>query len=251
MATFTVSHRLETPLADVLDRLKNAKRVLRQDKTFRSLISNFRGSTSTTEITWSPVKGWHPHQHDAWFLFPETDLDNLQIRIFDRWQSACERNGLVTKFTDKAGKKKIGLDVRVALSPSDYLTKFDRERSWSLPAEMTAGRLKTSRGSSLTPWAILEAAILEGPESYAAELWVEFCRATKGKSCVSLKGAATLANAANIDLNLRDFAIANQNGDAEVIGQLTPQEFDRLMRAGGLGSFLEAARKNIFSKTQT
>lgn len=42
----------------------------------------------------------------------------------------------------------------------NILTKFDRERSWDLPSEMTAGRMKIGRGQSLTPWALLEEAII-------------------------------------------------------------------------------------------
>jgi hypothetical protein len=241
MVTFTASHQLWDKLMHTLEAFKSAKRTLTQSRPYRDLALGRSGTVSATEITYSPKNGWHPHQHDVWFfdgLAP--DCDYLADRLFEAWSAAAEKNVLSTQASYRG--RRIGVDVRPSWDASEYLAKFDRERDWSLSSEITAGRLKTSQGKSMTPWALLEDAIIRGMDSPAANLWVEYLRATKGKAVISLKGAKDLLERHFMPTTLNDLADANKAGEGEVIATVSAANFDRIVRNGSLGRLLEAAR---------
>lgn len=248
MVTFTAAHRLDDPLSETLARIKTAKDRMQHGAAYCRLNACRTGMVSATEIMWSPINGWHPHFHEAWFFpfYPAPDSDELASRLFPMWQRACSKVGLETRefWEDRrTGRlKRVGVDVRPAWDASEYLTKFDRERSWDLPSEMTAGRMKLGRGQSLTPWALLEEAIIRGPESAAERLWIEYLRATKGYQCVSLRGARDLCKKFGLPTSYDDWVDANSAGDGEVIGTISAEAYDRVVRQGGLGRLLEAAR---------
>jgi hypothetical protein len=241
MATFTAAHTVHDDLATLLDAFKSAKRAFTQSRSQRDIAALRSGALSATEITYSPSNGWHPHQHDAWFFRgPSPDADRLADALFAPWRASAEKFGLTTLASYRGHR--VGVDVRPAWDASEYLAKFDREREWSLSAEMTAGRLKLSQGKSMTPWALLEDAILRGKDSPAAKLWIDYLRATKGKAVVSLKAASALLKSFGMPTTLDDFADANDVGEGEVVGCISDISFDRVARASGLGRLLEAAR---------
>jgi hypothetical protein len=245
MITYTAAHGLGDPLAELLTAFKAAQRRLSQAKQYRALVRDRPGQVVATEIKYSDRNGWHPHQHQAWFYpmpMPDEVVEDLAASLFPMWQRAAEAEGLHTEEFYRG--RRIGVDVRRAWDASEYLAKFDRERDWSLSAEMTAGRLKLGGSGSMTPWSILEQAIISGKDSSAAELWIEYLRATKGKACISLKGAKALCEEIGLPINIDDYADANQAGDESItIGTLSAGSFDRVVRHGGLGRLLEAARK--------
>lgn len=254
MVTLTAGHSLADPLAQLIDRFKRAQARLGRDWSYRRLSSERVGLVVATEIKYGNDHGWHVHQHQCWYMASRdvVDCDDYASRLFPLWRRACEREGLVTREWSipkyRGAPKRIGVDVRLAWDASQYLTKFDRERSWSLSAEMTAGRLKTDgRQDSFTPWDILEDAILRGRDSKAAALWIEYLRATKGKYVISLIGCRDLLKAFGLPTSIDDFADANAPGDGEVIGTVSADAFDRVVRAGGLGRLLEAARNGGLS----
>ena len=242
MVTYTAAHSLQDSLANLLDSFKAAKRTLTQLRRYTHLAASRTGAVSATEITYSNNSGWHPHQHDVWFFDTPTppDSEELADQLFTVWRDAAKKHGLTTLAAYRGHR--VGVDVRPAWDASEYLAKFDRERDWSLSAEMTAGRLKTAQGTSMTPWALLEDAIIRGGDSLAAKLWVEYLRATKGKSVISLMPARKLLKAFDLPTTLDDYADANKAGEGDVILKISASEFDRTVRAGGLGSLLEGAR---------
>jgi hypothetical protein len=247
MVTFTASHSLDDKLGDLLDRFKKALRYLGKDGSFSRLTQLRSGSVVATEVTYSPRSGWHPHSHQAWF-FPAgipVNCDELASELFPIWERSCAKVGLTTLESFRGHR--VGVDVREAWDAADYLTKWGREREWDLAAEVTAGRIKLARGQSLTPWAILEDAILRGKDSYSAGLWIEYLRGTKGFHCVSLRGARALLMAHGLPTNYDDWADANKAGQGEVLATVGAHSFNEVVRAGGLGRLLEAARSGGLS----
>lgn len=250
MVTYTAAHSLADPLTRLMTGFKAAQARLGRDWSYRRLAAERVGLVVATEITYGTSHGWHVHQHQCWFMAARqvVDCDDYARRLFPLWRRVCEREGLATRewsvATPRRPARRVGVDIRLAWDASEYLTKFDRERTWSLSAEMTAGRLKTSAGKqdSFTPWEILEDAILRGRDSQAAKLWLEYLRATKGKYVISLIGCRDLLKAFGLPTSIDDFADANAPGDGEVIGSVSADAFDRVVRAGGLGRLLEAAR---------
>lgn len=247
MATFTASHSLDDKLGDLLARLKQALRNLGKDGGYSRLVAVRSGTVLATEVTYSPRSGWHPHSHQAWFYPPgvPVDCDDLAARLFPLWQRACAKVGLDTLESYRGHR--VGVDVRPSWDASEYLAKWGREREWDLAAEVTAGRIKLGRGQSLTPWAILEDAILRGKGSPAADLWIEYLRGTKGFHCVSLRGARDLLLAHELPTSYDDWVDANDPGEGEVVGTVGADAFHRVVRAGGLGRLLEAARADGLS----
>jgi hypothetical protein len=247
MITFTASHQVIDSLAFLLSSFKNAKRTLTQKADYSALASIRSGAVSATEITYNPNNGWHPHQHDVWFFpFAFTEFDKLADQLFTLWNASCKKHGLTTQAAYRG--RRVGVDVRPSWDASEYLAKFDRERSWSLSSEMTAGRMKTAQGQSMTPWALLEDAIIRGKDSPAAALWVEYLRATKGKSVISIKAAKSLLESFGLPCTLNDLADANKTGLGEVIASVSAAQFDRAVRDGRLGQVLEAARNGAHNR---
>lgn len=242
MVTFTAGHKREDRLIDLLTQIKTALRRMSQSRGYRDVVSDRSGMVVAAEITWGERNGWHPHSHQAWFFpfCPSPDCDRLADLLFPLWQKACAGVGLETREFFRG--RRVGVDVRPAWDASEYLAKFDRERDWDLPSEMTAGRMKVGRASSLTPWGLLEDAILRGRDSPAAELWIEYLRATKGYECVSLRGARALLVDHGLPTTYDDWVDANAPGEGQVLGTLSARSFDRVVRQGGLGQLLEAAR---------
>lgn len=247
MITFTAAHQVTDSLAFLLGSFKNAKRTLTQKADYSALASIRSGAVSATEITYNPNNGWHPHQHDVWFFpFPFTEFDKLADQLFMLWNASCKKHGLTTQAAYRG--RRVGVDVRPSWDASEYLAKFDRERSWSLSSEMTAGRMKTAQGQSMTPWALLEDAIIRGKDSPAAALWLEYLRATKGKSVISIKAAKVLLESFGLPCTLNDLADANKTGLGEVIASVSAAQFDRAVRDGRLGQVLEAARNGAHNR---
>jgi len=242
MVTFTSGHSLGDKLVDLLARQKLALRRLQQWTGLRCLVRDRSGHVVATEVTYSQAAGWHPHSHQAWFwpTGAASDPEYLASKLFPLWEKACTGVGLKT--VEKSKGKRIGVDVVPAWDASQYLTKFGREREWDLAAEITAGRIKASRGKSLTPWAILEEAILLGKDSAASARWIEYLRATKGFHCVSLRGSRDLLLENNLPTNYDDWKDANDAGEGESIGLVGASSFYGVVQAGGLGRLLEAAR---------
>lgn len=247
MVTFTAGHQSGDKLVDLLGAFKAAQRDMAKGRRYRFLQTGRMGSVVVTEVTYG-ARGWHPHQHQAWFYEPGflPECEALASTLFPLWKDACEKVGL--NVIERVGSHRVGVDVVRAWDASEYLSKFDRERDWSLSSEMTSGRLKMAEGGGVTPWGILEDAIIRGKDSSAAALWIEYLRATRGKACVSLKGAAKLCKEIGIPVAIDDFVDANDVGEGEVVGTLGASAFDRVVRSGGLGRLLEAARRGGLSE---
>lgn len=242
MTTFTCGHKFGDDLKDLLGRLKEALRELGKMRSYRDLVGNRSGQVTATEVTYNDNSGWHPHSHQAWF-WPkgeQPECEDLASKLFPYWQKACEKVGLVT--IEHVYGHRVGVDVRRAWDASEYLTKWGRERDWSLSAEVTSGRMKLGKSGSMTPWAILEDAIIRGKGSPAAALWIAYLRGVKGFQCVSLRGARKLLMQYGLPTNYDDWSDANDAGDGEVIGSIGVESFKRVVKAGGLGRMLEAAR---------
>ncbi len=243
MVTLTCGHERGDSLFELLSKFKTAHQALIRHRAFKQLVRDRAGAVVATEIMWGAEHGWHPHQHQAWFWLagPGYSWDDLADQLYFLWEKVAGSLGLRT-IREWRGKR-IGVDVRAAWDASEYLAKFDREREWSLDAELTAGRIKTSSKGSLTPWALLEEGICRGNDSAPAGLFVEYLRATRGKAVISLKGAKALCERYGVDTNVDDFADANKSGESEVFATLSAKAYDTIVRNGGVGQFLEAARK--------
>lgn len=250
MVTWTASNSIDKKLAETVNHFKDAYRFARKGRPYRNLTKNIlAGEITAFEITYNDRNGWHPHFHSVLFIKKCVEINDMFIEtladsLFLIWESASNKHGLKTLKYFKG--RRVGIDVRRAWDASEYLTKFNKERDWSLSAEMTAGRLKGSKGGSVTPLTIMELAIVHGRSSKYFDLTLEFLRATKGKAIISLKGAKKLLAELDIPLTFDDYADANKPGEGVILGYLDKETYYSHMKHGGMGRVLEMARIGNF-----
>lgn len=197
LATFTLAHRVTTPLRVSWDAVGDGWAAVRNGSGWVKDSRDFGigGYCRVIEVTRSWRNGWHPHVHVLLFVQgapTPAECEALRSRLFSRWSARLARDGFKTQEFDKRGHA-VGVDVRVASAHdvaylADYLTKFGYvpkgsaepgETSWTLAREVSRGDLKQGRKGSRTPWEILE----EAASGHKGDrrLWHEWESASKGR----------------------------------------------------------------------
>lgn len=163
MVTLTARHGRDDDLADLLERMKDAKRRWAQHRTYRTMKAHIIGSVTATEVTGGGVNGWHPHFHMIIVGAPEIDLGGLHAA----WLASLGAAGL-----DGAGA---AFQVQDASAAGAYVAK------WGAAEEMTmTGRKAGRKGGGRTPAQLLGASSDEG-DALAGALWREFAQAFHGR----------------------------------------------------------------------
>ena len=180
LVTRTIRHHNGDDLGVMLSRFSSARKAFKQGwyKKYTERIG-LVGTIKGLEITHG-ANGWHPHDHELWFLPPGTDLGSLEAFIRPRWARMVKRFGL--KEINQHG---VSLDY----SPSGsemlqlYLTKASG--AWDLDREITGSAIKKARGKAgRTPAAILyDWLLLQKPSDRA--LWLDYALSFKGQKFVS------------------------------------------------------------------
>ncbi len=163
LLTLTMRHAKGEALADTLGAFKAARKAWnthRQVKAARGIV----GTTTATELTWSPAASWHPHQHLLVFWKGPGGLEALEA-LRAPWLAS-----LAGKGRDGNGA---AFDVRDGSAAGDYVAK------WGVASEMALGERKEGRQGSRTPWDLL-ADSREG-DAQAAALFREYAHATHGR----------------------------------------------------------------------
>lgn len=181
MITLTARHGREDDLADLLDRMKDAKRRWAQHRVYRALKREIVGSVTATEVTGGGVHGWHPHFHMIVVSAPGLDLGALQAA----WLASLVGAGL-----DGAGA---AFQVQDASAAGAYVAK------WGAAEEMTmTGRKAGRKGGGRTPAQLLAASCDDG-EELAGALWREFATVFKGRrQLVWSRGLKSLAGVGEV-----------------------------------------------------
>lgn len=170
MLTFTVQHGLNMSCAETLSKMKEAMQLFSKSHSFQSVTRKtplkriqhnslpffgYVGRIAALEVTHGFKNGWHPHEHHLWFFnrtLTESDVALIKKELFEAWRDACLSAGL------QAPSPKFGLDIRMALSAADYLTKFGTERRWGPEKEIASSHSKKGSGDvgkGRTPMQIL------------------------------------------------------------------------------------------------
>lgn len=150
MMTITTSHQLTDDLADVMTRFDEAKRKMRQARAYRAALDAWGGGKNVKfvtawELTWSPLNGWHYHQHVLVFV-----LDREQMSI------TAEAFAEVARAAWKDAAAKMGLTMNehgfdwtaTAGAIADYIAKWGHEptrRPWGSEDELTKAHSKSGR----------------------------------------------------------------------------------------------------------
>lgn len=150
MVTLTLSHGRADPLADTLAALKDAGRRLQRHRTFTGLADagGLVGRIVATELTHGS-NGWHPHQHQLWFVRPGADHGQLRQALTPAWQASLVKAGF-------AASDAHGVRVNGAEHAAQYVAKMSSGDRWTLADEMTRAGSKSGRNGSLSVWQLVD-----------------------------------------------------------------------------------------------
>lgn len=168
MVTYTLQHNRHDSLNELLNTLTTAMRVSRNGKRLAKYKRTCLGYIRSTEITYSPKNGWHPHYHELNFLNRGQSVEDMTKGVIRDYISAIEKSGkIVNGFT---------VDTKEWNHETDYLTKGS-----SISLEMVNGINKSGK-NSLNIFDILNNA--EIGYGLHRNLYLEFLHATHRRKCV-------------------------------------------------------------------
>lgn len=180
MVTLTARHGRDDDLAELLDRMKDAKQRWAQHRAYRQIRAGMIGSVTATEVTGGGVKGWHPHFHMILILADNEDLEPLR----GAWLASLRAAGL-----DGAGA---AFQAQGADAAGRYITK------WGAAEELTLAQHKRGR-SGRTPAQLL-AASCDDADREAGHLWAEYATVFHGRrQLVWSRGLKALAGIGEVD----------------------------------------------------
>lgn len=182
MLTLTARHGRDDDLAELLERMKDAKQRWARHRSYRRIKIRMIGSVTATEVTGGGAHGWHPHFHVI--VIMEGDEDMTPLR--DAWLASLRGAGL-----DGTGS---GWDVRSGDDTGRYVAK------WGAAEELTLSRHKKGKGrTGRTPAQLLAASCDEGDKA-AGSLWAEYARVFHGRrQLVWSQGLKALAGVDEVD----------------------------------------------------
>ena len=176
------------------------------------------GHIRALEVTYSDINGWHPHEHELLLVakpLPRILVEKITRVQFNIWRKACEKFGLGIP------NRKRGVDVRVALSASEYISKFGREEKWGVGSELSKQISKKGAKGSLTPFDILRA--FEAGEKRYGVLFLNYAEAFFGsRQIVWSRGLKKLLCV--VERTDEELA-AEEAEDADVVVKIKPHEW--------------------------
>ena len=171
MMTLTTRHDWDDELSDQLDRLKQAKRKLRQRRDWKKIKASgvIIGTVTATEVTYGERSGWHTHFHELVIMDVERQKDGLQImeRLRQPWVTCLRAVGL-------DGLAERAFQIQGASAAGTYVSK------WGAAEELSLSGAKQAKGKGRNPLQLLADAVEHG-DDFAGHLWKEFAVAFKGR----------------------------------------------------------------------
>lgn len=183
LVTFTLSHGRADPLADTLGALKSAGRRVAQHRAFKSLALavGLVGRIVATEYTHG-ANGWHPHQHQLWFVRSGLDLAAVKGALDPVWQASLVKSGFTASDAH-------GVRVDGGERAAQYVAKMSTGDTWGLADELVRSSSKVGRNGSRSVWQILDTwadrLAPEADRGQAARLLREYAEVTKGTKALT------------------------------------------------------------------
>ena len=177
MITITFPHNKKQSLAELLSKFSEALKMFRKGGAWSRKMKSFgyEGLIRSLEVMHG-ANGWHPHNHELWFLDEEIDHLEFQEFINNKWLEVCIKAGLVDSEDIEKQDHLLdhGIDIKFNCSTSEYLAKFDDGKHWGVDREMAKSSNKKSQKNGSHPFALLD----ENKDS----LFLEYAEAIKGKA---------------------------------------------------------------------
>jgi len=216
MITYTASHKISTPLSEILNTIVEGVRSFKSGRKFQTIKNAmaWEGSVKALEPTYG-ANGWHPHVHELVFTqIPLTmlELDVLEIALKSHWLDVLGRKGWIA--STKRGL--VISDDKFELAR--YVAKFgheptmsldDYKNRWSLAHEVTKSVVKKGKQGGRTPTQLLMDYMVDDFE--AGEAWREYALCFKGRKQLTWSNG------------MRDLLkLGQEQGDAEIVDE-TPE----------------------------
>jgi len=183
LVTFTLSHGRADPLADTLGALKAAGRRLVRHRSFSAMSKavGLVGRIVATEYTHG-ANGWHPHQHQLWFVRSGLDLAAVKGALDPVWQVSLVKSGFTASDAH-------GVRVDGGERAAQYVAKMSTGETWGLADELVRSASKVGRNGSRSVWQILDTwadrLAPEADRGQAARLLREYAEVTKGTKALT------------------------------------------------------------------
>lgn len=243
MLTLTYRHDCELPLDESVRKFYKARSSFTASQAFKETMKDIGaiGRIFSTEVTWGQ-NGWHPHLH--MLILAEQDGPDVLARI----ESLRDYWG---RHVFKAGLGLInehGFDVQNGDYAAEYVAKYGREPkqfTWSASHELAKSHAKIAKGENLTPFGMLDllasksaieigSRIVETEE--LAKLFREYAVEFQGRQ--QLFWSPGLRDKLGIEAERSDEEIAAGEGERDVIGTLTLDEWREVLRLNARGQIL-------------
>jgi len=181
MVTFTTPHYEHQSCASLLDKMSAAFKYFRSGKSYQKFKKRvgFDGMIRGLETMYGR-NGWHNHTHELWFVDSEADANEIKAYVVDRWEKACQKQGLIPKGNLRKFREH-SIDVWDNASTSDYLSKQDDSKylKWGADSEITSQNGKKSKGL-IHPFQLV--ALWDQGYEDAGDKFIEYIEAFKGRS---------------------------------------------------------------------
>jgi len=243
LLTLTAPHQRGDDLVKLLEQQAEALKRFNAHRQVREVYAEmgYTGQIRALEVTHgrkSPRNnGWHPHYHVLLFTGSGVDLARFdkpqrrdwEVRLYMVWAKVCEAVGL--------GVPSIahGLKLDDGTKASQYVTK------WGLEHELVYGHIKKGKTGGETPFDLLRSLLADKGDKQAAALFREYAEAFKGKRQLfwshGLKARLAIEEASDEEVAQRI-----EEG-ADLLGQITPQQWRDVLKVEARATVLEIAAK--------
>lgn len=206
--TGTLRHHQADDLETTLDAILEGWRKLTAGRPWKRIKEKYQvsGYIRSIEVTHGG-HGWHPHAHVLLFLDADISpgqLEELRPTLYELWATCVEKAGGKRPTEKGLDLQKLDDDGKLL---ARYLSKVQDEKKrqgWSAGAEMTRSDVKTGRGSSITPFQLLDDDLEGYTEEQRARLWREFYQVSKGRRAITwsrgLKARCCIGEVTDADL---------------------------------------------------
>lgn len=183
MVTLTLSHGRNDPLRSTLTALKLAGVKLAQHRAFKDLKASagLVGRIVATEYTHG-ANGWHPHQHQLWFIRSGVSQDEMRDTLTPAWIASLKAAGF-------SASELRGVVVNGGEQAAQYVAKMATAGDWGLADEVVRASSKSGRGGSRSIWQMVDT--LTDPQAshearqLAEVLLREFASVVKGSKALT------------------------------------------------------------------
>lgn len=239
LVTLTLSHGPTDPLAATLGALKDAGRRAVRHRAWQEATraAGLAGRIVATEYTHG-ANGWHPHQHQLFFVRAGIDRGALERELWRAWCASLQRAGATAT-------REHGLRVDGGELAARYVAGMEEGGStWTMADELTRSASKAGKGGGRSVWELVDVAAdpaqTDEARAGAALLLREYARETKGTK--ALKWSPGLRARFGLgDVTDEELAEAPDDPDTLPMAFVAPDDWPHVLRHRAQPDVLTAA----------